>query len=46
MHIPILPLPSWRQIGDRRENEKAALQILMSELGMWIFVIEWSQQPK
>ena len=45
MHIPIFSLPSWRQIGDRKENEKAALRILLRELGMLIFVIEWLQQP-
>jgi hypothetical protein len=41
--FPILSMPSWRRMGHRREPEKAQSQILLSELGMIIFVIEWPQ---
>jgi len=44
--IPMLSIPSWRRIGVRREREKASLQILLSELGMLILVIERSQYLK
>ena len=43
---PMLSMPSLRRIVVRRECEKAASQILLNEMGMFIFVIEWQQCAK
>ena len=44
--LPMLSMLSWRQIGVRREPPKASSLILLIELGMLIFVIEWLHQVK
>jgi len=43
---PMLSMPSLRRIVVRRECEKASSQILLNEMGMLIFVIEWQQCAK
>jgi hypothetical protein len=43
---PIVSMPSWRQIGVRREQSNAQSLILLSEFGMLIFVIESPQHWK
>ena len=43
---PMLSIPSWRRIGVRREDMKAQPLILLSEVGMLIFVIDRSQFVK
>ena len=42
-YSPMLSMPSWRQIGHRSERQKAKPLILLSEVGMLILVIDWSQ---
>ena len=44
--FPMLSMPSWRRIGVRREAANAKSWILLSEIGMLIFVIDWSHQLK
>jgi len=43
---PMLSMPSWRQMGHRRDATNAQSLILLSELGMLIFVIERSHRAK
>ena len=38
---PMLSMPSWRRMGHLRERAKAESLILLSEVGMLIFVIEF-----
>jgi hypothetical protein len=44
--FPILSMPSWRRMAHRRELQKAQSLILLSEMGMSIFVIELPQHLK
>jgi hypothetical protein len=39
-YCPMLSMPSWRHMGVRREYVNEKSQILLSELGMVIFVID------
>jgi hypothetical protein len=39
--FPMLSMPSWRRMGHLRESKKAESLILLSEVGMMIFFIEF-----
>lgn len=45
LSLPMLSMPSCSQTGHQRESQKAWSQILLSEWGIVIFLIEYMYQP-